>query len=46
MKITDVEAIVLDIGKNYPDPSEAAVPDGPGLGVEVDAAVVERYRVA
>ena len=23
-----------------------AVPDGPGLGVEVDEAMVERYRVA
>ena len=23
-----------------------AVPDGPGLGVELDMAVVERYRVA
>ncbi len=28
MKITDVEAIVLDSGKNYPDPSEAAEAHG------------------
>ncbi len=28
MKITDVEAIVLDTGKNYPDPSEAAEAHG------------------
>ena len=28
MKITDVEAIVLDSGKNYPDPREAAEAHG------------------
>ena len=28
MKITDVEAMVLDTGKNYPDPKEAAEAHG------------------
>ena len=28
MKITDVEALVLDTGKNYSDPSEAAEAHG------------------
>ena len=28
MKITDVEAMVLDTGKNYPDPNEAAEAHG------------------
>ena len=26
--------------------SEIAVPNGPGLGVEIDEAMIERYRVA
>ena len=28
MKITDVEAMVLDTGKNYPNPQEAAEAHG------------------
>ena len=44
MKITDVEAMVLDTGKNYPDPNEAAEAHGVRfvalLKITTDAGIV------
>ena len=41
MKIADVETIVLDTGKDYPDPSQAAEAHGEGIPVACVAAVAE-----